>query len=145
MCLLSESDGRNPMVAGFAEDIDSEDENFTPVTTNHINEDLNSRGIAKRPKKPTAAITVELTSSEEEEEEDKSDEEEKIMENEKMEKENERTEAKKEEEGKKESVKLKLEMPVSSSSVMEPTVDGFGHEDEVVDDWLNSPDSEPKV
>ena len=133
------------MVAGFAEDIDSEDENSTPMTTNHINEDLSSRNIAKKPKKPTEAITVELTSSEEEEKEDKSDEEEKIHEKEKMEKENERTKAKTEKEGKIETVQLKLEMPVSSSSMMEPAVDGIGLGDKDVDDWLNSPDLDPKV
>ena len=133
------------MVAGFAEDIDSEDESAIPVVTNHVNEDLSSRELARASKKPPAAVTVESSSSEEEEKEDESDEEEKRKERERRERENERTKAKKDREMKNESAKLKLEMPVNSSSGMEPVVDGFGLGTEDVDDWLNSPDSDPKV
>ena len=135
------------MVAGFAEDLDSEDESTVPVTTNHINEDLDSRGVTRPPKKlPTTAVTVELTSSsEEDEKEDKNDEEEKRKERERREKENERTKAKKDKGVKSESANLKLEMPVDSSSGMVPAVDGIVLGTEEVDDWLNSPDTDPKV
>lgn len=141
----SDGDARNPMVAGFAEDIDSEDESAIPVVTNHVNEDLSSRDLARASKKPPAAVTVESSASEEEEKEDESDEEEKRKERERRERENERTKAKKDREMKNESAKLKLEMPVNSSSGMEPVVDGFGLGTEDVDDWLNSPDSDPKI
>ena len=136
------------MVAGFAEDIDSEDESATPVITNHINEEQNATEHLRKPQKQTAAVTVELTSSEEEEEEeeeeDKSDdEEEKRIEREKKEKEEEKANAK--QKAKSESVKLKLDMPVKSLITDEPAVDGFGLATDVVDDWLNSPDTDPKV
>lgn len=144
MYLCSDSDGRNPMVAGFTEDIDSEDESAAPVITNHISEELNSREHLRKPKKPTAAVTVELTSSEEEEEEeDKSDDEEKRIEREKREKEEEKVKAK--QKAKSETVQLKLEMPVKSLLTDEPAVDGVGIATDDVDDWLNSPDSDPKV
>ena len=132
------------MVAGFAEDIDSEDESATPVITNHINEEQNATEHLRKPQKQTAAVTVELSSSEEEEEEDKSDdEEEKRIEQEKKEKEEEKAKAK--QKAKSESVKLKLDMPVKSLITDEPAVDGFGLATDVVDDWLNSPDTDPKV
>ena len=134
------------MVAGFAEDIDSEDESAAPAITNHISEELdNSREHFTKSNKPPAAVTVELTSSEEEVEEDKSDdEEEKRIEREKREKEQEKAKAK--QKAKSESVELKLEMPVKSLMMDEPAaVDGIGLGTEDVDDWLNSPDSDPKV
>ncbi|XP_078357659.1 rab-like protein 6 [Oculina patagonica] len=139
----SDSDGRNPMVAGFAEDIDSEDESATPVITNHMSEELNIREHLTKPKKPSAAVTVELTSSEEEEEEDKSDEEDKRIEREKREKEEEKAKAK--QKAKSQTVELKLEMPVKSLLTDEPAVDGIGIGSDDVDDWLNSPDSDPKI
>lgn len=135
------------MVAGFTEDIESEDESATPVITNHINEAVNNREHFRTPKKPTAAVTVEITSSEDEEEEQEDDdEEEKRIEREKREKrekEEERIKAKRKVES--ETLKLKLEMPVKSLRTPEPAVDGVGLESEDVDDWLNSPDSDPKV
>ena len=131
------------MVAGFAEDIDSEDETTMPTLTNHVNDDINS-GEQTWTKRPSAVVTVELTSSEEEEKEDRSDEEEKQSERVKREKGNERIKIKEDGEIESETVKLNLEIPVNSS-VMDAAVDGFGLGTEDVDDWLNSPDSDPKV
>ena len=139
--LLSDSDTRNPMVAGFAEDIDSEDDSVAPAVTNHIDDDLDEKQIAKKPQKPSAAIAVELTSSEEEDNEDNSDEDRKKE----SKKENGRSREKKGNEAGNEGLTLKLEMPVSSVSPMQPVEDGFGLGTEDVDDWLNSPDTDPKV
>lgn len=130
------------MVAGFAEDIDSEDEPTTPVIANHVNEELNSKEQFTTPQRPAAAVNVELTSSEEEEDEEyRQNQEEEMTEREKMRKEESKGKHK---EGS-ETVKLKLEMPVKSSMTEEPAVDGIGLGTEDVDDWLNSPDSDPKV
>ena len=129
------------MVAGFAEDIDSEDDSVAPAVTNHIDDDLDEKQIAKKPQKPSAAIAAELTSSEEEENEDNSDEDRKKG----SKRENERSREKKGNEAGNEGVTLKLEMPVSSASPMLPVEDGFGLGSEDVDDWLNSPDTDPKV
>lgn len=137
----SDSDTRNPMVAGFAEDIDSEDDSVAPAVTNHIDDDLDEKQIAKKPQKPSAAIAVELTSSEEEDNEDNSDEDRKKE----SKKENGRSREKKGNEAGNEGVTLKLEMPVSSASPMQPVEDGFGLGTEDVDDWLNSPDTDPKI
>lgn len=142
----SDSDGRNPMVAGFAEDIDSQDEPTTPVIANHINEELNNKEHFRTPKKPSAAVNVELTSSEEDEDEDeeyKRNEEEERKEREKKRKEEERSNEKHKEAS--EIVKLKLDMPVKSLMTEEPAVDGLGLGTGDVDDWLNSPDSDPKI
>lgn len=132
------------MVAGFAEDIDSEDEPTTPVIANHINEELNNKDHFRTPTKPSTAVDVELTSSEEDEDEEyKRNEEEDRKETEKKRKEEERSKEKHKEAS--ETVKLKLDMPVKSLMTEEPAVDGLGLGTEVVDDWLNSPDSDPKV
>ena len=129
------------MVAGFAEDIDSEDDSVAPAVTNHINDDLDKNQIAKKPQKPSAAIAVELTSSEEEDNEDNSDEERKNE----SKRENGRSKEKKGNEARDKGVTLKIEMPVSSASPMQPVEDGFGLGTDNVDDWLNSPDTDPKV
>ena len=132
------------MVAGFAEDIDSEDEPTTPVIANHVNEESNDIEQFRTPKKPSTAVNVELTSSEEEEDEEyKRNEDEERREREKKRKEEERGKEKHKEGS--ETVRLKLEMPLKSSMTEEPVVDGLGLGAEVVDDWLNSPDSDPKV
>lgn len=132
------------MVAGFAEDIDSEDETATPAIVNHVSEESDSREQFRTPKKPTAAVNVELTSSEDgEEEEYKRNQEEGRKEEEKRRKEEDRAKEKHKEGS--ETVKLKLEMPVKSLMIEEPAVDGIGLGTEDVDDWLNSPDSDPKV
>jgi len=132
------------MVAGFAEDIDSEDEPTTPVIPNHVNEESNSEEELTTPKKPPAAANVELTSSEEEEDEEyKRNEEEERKDREKTRKEEDRGKEKHREGS--ETVKLKLEMPVKSTTTKEPDVDGLDLGAEDVDDWLNSPDSDPKV
>ena len=131
------------MVAGFAEDIDSEDDTTVQTLTNHVNDDINS-GDQTRTKRPSAVVTVELTSSEEEEKEDRSDQDEKQNETVKRDKGNEGFKVKEDGEIESETVKLKLEIPVNSS-VMDAAVDGFGLGTEDVDDWLNSPDSDPKV
>lgn len=144
VCCCSDSDGRNPMVAGFAEDIDSEDEPTTPVIANHVNEESNSKEQLRTPKKPSAALNVELTSSEEEKDEEyKRNQEEERKEREKRRKEEDRGKEKHNEGS--ETVELKLEMPVKSLMTEEPAVDGLGLGTEDVDDWLNSPDSDPKV
>lgn len=133
------------MVAGFAEDIDSEDEPTTPVTANHVNEELNNKEQFRTPNKPFTAVNVELTSSEEEEDEEyrRNEEEEERKEREKKRKEEDRGKEKHKEGS--ETVRLKLEMPVKSLMTEEPVVDGLGLGTEGVDDWLNSPDSDPKV
>ena len=133
------------MVAGFAEDIDSEDEPTTPVNANHVNEEFNNKEQFRTPKKPSTAVNIELTSSEEEEDEEykRNEEEEERKEREKKRKEEERGKEKHKEGS--ESVKLKLEIPVKSLMTEEPAVDGLGLGTEDVDDWLNSPDSDPKV
>ena len=135
------------MVAGFAEDIDSEDEPATPVIANHVNEESNSKEQFRTPKKPSAAVNVELTSSEEEEEEEeeenKRNQEEERKEREKRRKEEERGNEKHTEGS--ETVKLKLNMPLMSVMTEEPAGDGLGLGTEDVDDWLNSPDTDPKV
>ena len=132
------------MVAGFAEDIDSEDEPTTPIIANHINEELNNKEQFRTPKKPVTAVNVELTSSEEEEDEEyKRNEEEERREREKKRKEEESGKEKHKDGS--ETVKLKLEMPVKSLMTEEPALDGLGLGTGDVDDWLNSPDSDPKV
>ena len=144
VCCCSDSDGKNPMVAGVAEDIDSEDETATPAIVNHVNEESNSREQFTTPKKPAAAVNVELTSSEEEEEEEyKRNQEEERKERDNRRKKEDRAKEKHNEGG--ETVELKLEMPVKSLMTEEPAVDGIGLGTENVDDWLNSPDSDPKV
>ena len=130
------------MVAGFAEDIDSEDDSVAPAVTNHIDDDLDKNQIAKKPQKPSAAIVVELTSSEEEDNEDNNSDEERENESKR---ENGRSKEKKGNDAGNEGVTLKIEMPVSSASPMQPVEDGFGLGTEDVDDWLNSPDTDPKV
>jgi len=130
------------MVAGFAEDIDSEDEPTTPVIANHVNEESNSKEQFTTPQRPAAAVNVELTSSEEEEDEEyRQNQEEERTQREKKRKEESKDKYK---EGS-ETVKLKLEMPVKSLMTEEPAVDGIGLGTEDVDDWMNSPDSDPKV
>ena len=129
------------MVAGFAEDIDSEDDSVAPAVTNHINDELDENQIAKKPQKPSAAIAVELTSSEEEENEDNSDGETKKQ----NKRENGRSKEKKGNAAGNEGVTLKLEMPISSVSPIQPAEDGFGRGTEDIDDWLTSPDTDPKV
>lgn len=145
----SDSDRRNPMVAGFAEDIDSEDEPTTPVIANHVNEELNNKEQFRTPNKPFTAVNVELTSSEEEEDEEyKRNEEEEEEEEERKEREKKRKEEERGKEKQKErseTVRLKLEMPVKSLMTEEPVVDGLGLGTEDVNDWLNSPDSDPKI
>ena len=141
--MFSDSDARNPMVAGFAEDIDSEDETTVLALTNHVNDGINSRELT-RTNRLSAVVTVELTSSEEEEKEEGNDEEEKQSERVKREKGNDRINIKEDEEIESETVELSLEIPVKSF-VMDSAVDGFGLGTEDVDDWLNSPDSDPKV
>ena len=134
------------MVAGFAEDIDSEDENATSVITNHVNEGLNVVDPFTTPTKPTA-LTVEVTSSEEEEEEEE-DEEDKIEEekrNERVKREKEEQRTKDEQKRESGSLKLTLEMPAKPLITERPVVDGLGLGTDDVDDWLNSPDSDPKV
>ena len=58
------------MVAGFAEDIDSDDEDITHVVNNHVDEELDDDPFTT-PKKSNTALTVELTSSEEDKEDEK--------------------------------------------------------------------------
>ena len=130
------------MVAGFAEDIDSEDEPTTPAIANYVNEESNSKEQLRTPQRPAAAVNVELTSSEEEEDEEyRQNQEEERTQREKKRK--EESKYKQKEGG--ETVKLKLEMPVKSLMTEEPVVDGIGLGTEDVDDWLNSPDSDAKV
>ncbi|XP_068694737.1 rab-like protein 6 isoform X1 [Montipora foliosa] len=141
----SDSETRNPMVAGFAEDIDSDDETaVSAAMTNHV-EDFNMKNPLRTVTKPSAVVTVNLTSSEEEEEEEKSDEEPKGNESKKMENEDKRTEIK---EFKKEppsnGLKMNLKMP-DSASTTQATIDSFSPIKADVDDWLNSPDTDPKV
>lgn len=131
------------MVAGFAEDIDSDDEDITPVVNNHVDEELDDDPFTT-PKKSNTALTVELTSSEE----DKEDEEDKVE----VEKRNDgmrkgKEELKTEETQKRESGSMKLgfEIPAKSLMTEEPVVDGLGLATDDVDDWLNSPDTDPKV
>lgn len=132
------------MVAGFAEDIDSEDEPTTPVIANHVNKESNSKEQLTTPNRPSIAANVELTSSEEEEDEEyKRNEEEERKDREKTRKEEGRGKEKQRQGS--ETVKLKLVMPVKSSVTEEPAVDGLDLGTEDVDDWLNSPDSDPKV
>lgn len=139
----SDSEGRNPMVAGFAEDIDSEDESAMSPITNHLNEDLNSSELTSTNTKPNAVVTVELTSSEEDEKDVRSDEEEKRNAKEKGGEKDDRTKVKKDKETKNDSTKFNLEIP--DKSWMKTEVDGFNLGTEDVDDWLNSPNSDPKV
>ena len=120
------------MVAGFAEDIDSDDEDITPVVNNHVDEELDDDPFTT-PKKSNTALTVELTSSEE----DKEDEEDKVE----VEKRNDGMKKEKEEL----RLKLGFEIPVKSLMTEEPVVDGLGLATNDVDDWLNSPDTDPKV
>lgn len=131
------------MVAGFAEDIDSEDESAMSPITNHINEDLNSSELTSTNTKPNAVITVELTSSEEDEKDVRSDEEEKRNAKGKGGKKDDRTKVKEDKETKDDSTKFNLEIP--DKSWMKTEVDGFNLGTEDVDDWLNSPDSDLKV
>ena len=134
------------MVAGFADDIDSEDEPTTPVIANHVNEESNSKEQFRTPKETSAAVNVELTSSEEEEEEEEDEEEEYRPNQEEERKEAEKKTKEEKHKERSETVKLKLEMPVKSLLTdKEPAVDGLGLGTEDVDDWLNSPDSDPKV
>ena len=143
LCWFSDSEARNPMVAGFTEDIDSEDESPMSPIANHINEDLNSSELTSTNTKPNAVVTVELTSSEEDEEDVRSDEEEKRNAKEERGRKDDRTKVKEDKEIKSDSAKLILEMP--DKSWMKTQVDGFRLGTEDVDDWLNSPASDPKV
>ena len=43
------------------------------------------------------------------------------------------------------SMKLGFEIPAKSLMTEEPVVDGLGLATDDVDDWLNSPDTDPKV
>lgn len=139
----SDSEGRNPMVAGFAEDIDSDDEDITPVVNNHVDEELDDDPFTT-PKKSNTALTVELTSSEEdiEDEEDKVEVEKRNDGMKKGKEELKTDETQKRESG---SMKLGFEIPVKSLMTEEPVVDGLGLATDDVDDWLNSPDANPKT
>lgn len=131
------------MVAGFAEDIDSDDEDVTPVVNNHVDEELDDDPFTT-PKKSNTALTVELTSSEEdiEDEEDKVEVEKRNDGMKKGKEELKTDETQKRESG---SMKLGFEIPVKSLMTEEPVVDGLGLATDDVDDWLNSPDTNPKV
>ena len=122
--LITCSDTRNPMVAGFAEDIESEDEDVQPSrplqsAVNHVH---SSAKPNDQPKPVVAAI--ELTSSEEERGEEEDEEE--------------------EEDGKK---WRKKEMKASRPADLQLTQDiaDFSFANDEVSSWLNSPDIEPEV
>lgn len=133
----SDSGTRNPMVAGFAEDLDSEDESTTvsAAIANQI-EDSNINYTSKTVGK-TVVVSVDLTSSEEEEIVEKSDDEKEWEKNE-----DERSTDKEHKESN--GVKLSKEMPAISSWTG-TSIDGFGPGAEGFDDWLNSPDADLKV
>lgn len=139
----SDNEERNPMVAGFAEDLDSDDENIPAVITNHVDEELDDDPFTTA-KKSNTVLSVELTSSEE----DEKDEEETVeveKRNDRVTKENEEQRTKEKQQRDSRSLTLGLEMPDKSLLTEEPVVDGLGFAAEDVDDWLNSPDSDPKI
>ncbi|XP_074636936.1 rab-like protein 6 isoform X2 [Acropora palmata] len=140
----SDSETRNPMVAGFAEDIDSEDESTTvsAAIANEI-EDSNVNYPSKTVGK-AVVVSVDLTSSEEEEIVEKSDDEKERNEKEWKKNEDERSTDKEDKESKSNGVKLNKEMPAISSWTG-TSIDGFGPGAEGFDDWLNSPDADLKV
>lgn len=138
-CAFSDSGTRNPMVAGFAEDLDSEDESTTVSTAiaNQIEDSIinyPSKTVGK-----AVVVSVDLTSSEEEEIVEKSDDEKEWEKNE-----DERSTDKEDKESKSNGVKLSKEMPAISSWTG-TSIDGFGPGAEGFDDWLNSPDADLKV
>lgn len=144
VCVFSDSETRNPMVAGFAEDIDSEDESTTvsAAITNQI-EDPNINYPSKTAGK-AVVVSVDLTSSEEEEIVEKSDDEKERNEKEWKKNEDERSTNKEDKERKSNGMKLSKEMPAISSSTG-TSIDGFSPGPEGFDDWLNTPDADLKV
>lgn len=135
----SDSGTRNPMVAGFAEDLDSEDESTTvtaaiakQIENSNVNYPSKTGGKA-------VVVSVDLTSSEEEEIVEKSDDEKEWEKNE-----DERSTDKEDKESKSNGVKLSKEMPAISSWTG-TSIDGFGPGAEGFDDWLNSPGADLKV
>ena len=144
VCAFSDSETRNPMVARFAEDIDSEDESTTvsAAIANYI-EDSNINYPLKAVDK-AVVVSVDLTSSEEEEKVEKSDDEKERNEKEWKKNEDERSTNKEGKKSKSNGVKLSMEVPANSSWTG-TSIDGLGPGAEDVDDWLNSPDADFKV
>lgn len=143
-CAFSDSGTRNPMVAGFAEDLDSEDESTT-VTAAIANQIENSNvNYPSKTVGKAVVVSVDLTSSEEEEIVEKSDDEKERNEKEWEKNEDERSTDKEDKESKSNGVKLSKEMPAISSWTG-TSIDGFGPGAEGFDDWLNSPGADLKV
>ena len=114
------------MVAGFTEDLDSEDESSgaRPVTK-HVHKVENNSEQKNKPVRRAVPTTVEITSSEEERDEEQQ----------------QRNEIGKDKTRKgKQSAKVPVTSPMSG-----PAADNIGLECAEVNDWLNSPDADPKV
>lgn len=143
-CTFSDSETRNPMVAGFAEDIDSEDESTTVSAAIAKKIENSNVSYPSQTVDKAVVVSVDLTSSEEEEIVEKSDDEKERNEKEWKKNEDDRSTVKEDKESKSNGVKLSKEMPAISSWTG-TSIDGFGPGTEGFDDWLNSPDADLKV
>lgn len=140
----SDSETRNPMVAGFAEDIDSEDESTTVSAAIAKKIENSNVSYPSQTVDKAVVVSVDLTSSEEEEIVEKSDDEKERNEKEWKKNEDDRSTDKEDKESKSNGVKLSKEMPAFSSWTG-TSIDGFGPGAEGFDDWLNSPGADLKV